>query len=515
MEIMRLRLFTRFAQTVLLASILAACATAPFDYPKNYSEALVDTDNTSLGKEVAEWTGAHPGQSGFYPLIEGLDALGVRLAMIDAAERTIDAQYFLMKPDSAGRLFAGKLLQAADRGVRVRLLLDDIFTTVDDSALLVLNQHPNVELRLFNPIGRRGIYHLNYLGDFKNANRRMHNKSFTVDNQVSVVGGRNIADEYFELLTDTEFRDFDMFAMGPVAAEVSATFDLFWNHRLAVPMEAFESGKELPDLESARANVDKNTIEASRSIYGRALDSPLMRDIAQDRVKLFPGESRVITDDPEKLLNKVSAEHKILVTALAGLIDEATSEVVVITPYFIPGEAGVEFWRTITSRGVRVVIVTNSLASNNHVPVHGGYTRYRGDMIDAGVEMYETRVDAAKTQQVDSEQVYDSLTLHTKGIIIDRRYTFVGSLNLDPRSIDINTEAGILIDSAELAGNLLDGFFLNLPQFSYRVTQNEKGKLRWTTIIDGEETVETKEPQASRWLRFKAFLSKILPEGQL
>jgi len=512
---MRLRLSTMLAQTVLSALLLAACATAPLDYPRNHSEAVVDTGNTSLGKEVAEWTGAHPGKSGFFPLIEGLDALGVRLALIDAAECTIDAQYFLMKPDSAGRLFAGKLLEAADRGVRVRLLLDDIFTTVDDDAFLVLNQHPNIEIRLFNPIGRRGIYHLNYLGDFKLANRRMHNKSFTVDNQVSVVGGRNIADEYFELLTDAEFRDFDMFAMGPVAAEISDTFDLFWNHHLSLPMEAFESGKELPDLETARANMDKTVIEASRSIYGRALDSPLMRDIAKDRVELFPGDSQVITDDPEKLLNKISSDHKVLVTALAAIIDEATSEVVVITPYFIPGKTGVEFWRTITDKGVRVVIVTNSLASNNHVPVHGGYTRYRRDMIDAGVEMYEVRVDAARTPRGDKKQTYDSMTLHTKGILIDRRYTFVGSLNLDPRSIDINTEAGVLIDSAELAGELLDGFFLNLPQFAYRVTENEKGKLIWTTVIDGEEVVESTEPQASRWLRFKAFLAKILPESQL
>jgi putative cardiolipin synthase len=476
-------LFSKTFAPFALAFFLAGCATAPLDFPRDHSVALVDTSDTGLGREVAEWAAKHPGKSGFYPLVEGLDALGIRLALIDRAERTIDAQYFLMKPDSAGRLFAGKLLEAADRGVRVRLLLDDIFTTVDDDAFIVLNQHPNIELRLFNPIGRRGIYHLNYIGDFKLANRRMHNKSFTVDNQMSVVGGRNIADEYFELLTEAEFRDFDMFAAGPVAAEISETFDRFWNHKLSVPMEAFETDKALPDLETARANMDKSAIEASRSIYGRALASPLMQDIAEDRVELFPGDSQVITDDPEKLLNKVSADHKILVTALAGVIDEAESEVVVITPYFIPGKKGVEFWRSITDKGVRVVIVTNSLASNNHVPVHGGYARYRHDMIEAGVEMYEARVDASKVREGSSQQAYDSLTLHTKGILIDRRYTFVGSLNL--------------------------------PSFAYRVTENEKGKLRWTAVIDGEEIVETSEPQASRWLRFKAYIFRIFPEGQL
>jgi len=507
--------FSRTFAPLIFALFLASCATAPLDFPKQYSEAIVETGDTSLGREVAEWTAEHPGKSGFYPLVGGLDALGIRLAMIDRAERTIDAQYFLMKPDSAGVLFVIKLLEAADRGVRVRFLLDDIFTTVKDDGLLLLNQHPNIEIRLFNPVGRGGVYMLNYLGDFKLANRRMHNKSFTVDNQMSVVGGRNIADEYFELLDDTEFMDFDMFAAGPVAAEIASTFDRFWNHKLALPMEAFETDKEKPDLAAARKNFDKTVIEAINSIHGRALTSPLMLDVVEDRVKLFPADSQVVTDDPDKLLNKVSVDQKILVTALAGQVDEAESEVVVITPYFIPGKNGVEFWRSIVAKGVRVVIVTNSLASNNHVPVHGGYARYRHDMIDAGVELYETRVDASKVPEGGVHQGYDSTTLHTKALLIDRRITFVGSLNLDPRSIDINTEVGVLVDNAELAGGMAGRFFEALPSFAYRVTENEKGKLRWTTVIDGAEVVETKEPQASLWLRFKAFIMRIAPEGQL
>lgn len=509
------RQFTRALTLVVLSLFLAACATAPFDYPRNYSEAITDTGDTHLGKEVAEWTVAHPGKSGFYPLVAGIDAFGARLALIDRAERTIDAQYFLMKPDSAGRLFAFKLIEAADRGVRVRLLLDDIFTTVDDDAFKVLNQHPNIELRLFNPIGRGGVYAVSYIGHFKRANRRMHNKSFTVDNQVSIVGGRNIADEYFELLTDAEFRDFDMLAIGPVAADISKTFDRFWNHELAVPMEAFKSGKELPDLATARAGVDKKIIETSQLIYERALSSPLMQDLIEDKVAFFPADSNVVTDDPEKLLNKVSADYKVLVTALAGVVDEAESEVVVITPYFIPGKNGVEFWRHITDKGVRVIVVTNSLASNNHTPVHAGYAGYRHDLIDAGVELYEVRVDASKLPEDSDQQGYDSVTLHIKALLIDRRHTFVGSLNLDPRSIDINTEMGVLIDNADLAGGMTEKFLQGLPSFAYRVTENENGKLRWTTIIDGQEVVETREPQTSRWLRFKAWIFRIFPEGQL
>lgn len=509
------QIFSNTFVPLVLVLFLAGCATAPLDFPKSHSEALVDTSDTYLGKEVAEWTAKHPGKSGFYPLVAGIDAFGARLALIDRAELTIDAQYFLMKPDSAGRLFAMKLLEAADRGVRVRFLLDDIFTTVDDDAFEVMNQHPNIELRLFNPVGRGGIYYMNYLGDFKLANRRMHNKSFTVDNQISIVGGRNIADEYFELLTDAEFRDFDILAVGPIAADISETFDRFWNHELAVPMEAFGNDKKLPDLATARADLDRKARETSDIIYERAISSPLIQDLIEERVELFPADSTVVTDDPEKLLNKVSADYKVLVTALAIAVDEAASEVVVITPYFIPGKNGVEFWRSITNKGVRVVVVTNSLASNNHTPVHAGYARYRHDMIDAGVEMYEVRVDASKLPEGSDQQGYDSVTLHVKALLIDRRHAFIGSLNLDPRSIDINTEMGVLIDNADLTGGMMERFFQNLPSFAYRVTEDEKGKLRWTAMIDGEEVVETSEPQASRWLRFKAFLFRIFPEGQL
>jgi putative cardiolipin synthase len=280
-------------------------------------------------------------------------------------------------------------------------------------------------------------------------------------------------------------------------------------------MEALETNKKLPDLATARANVDKASIEAGQTIYGRALDSVLLRNIKEDKVALFPADSRVVTDDPDKLLNKVSDDQKILVTALAEAIDEAESEVVVITPYFIPGKSGVEFWRSITNKGVRVVIITNSLASNNHVPVHSAYARYRHDMIAAGVELYEVRVDANEAREGDAKTAYDSLTLHTKAAFIDRRYFLVGSLNLDPRSIDINTEFGVFIDNTDLAGGIADRLFTILPSFAYRVTENEKGKLRWTVQIDDEELVERKEPQASAWLKFKAFLSGILPEGQL
>ena len=207
---------------------------------------LNPTAQRSLTQKIRRWantaaheTAQHDGLSGFYPLRQGMDALGVRLRLAERAEKSIDMQYFLMKLDTAGVVMANALLKSADRGVRVRFLLDDVFTTVPDRSFLLMNQHPNIEIRIFNPVSRRGVYAFNFIGQFSQANRRMHNKSFTVDNSISVVGGRNIADEYFELKADAVFVDFDVLAVGPIAAEISNSFDEYWNHSRAVPIEQF------------------------------------------------------------------------------------------------------------------------------------------------------------------------------------------------------------------------------------------------------------------------------------
>lgn len=507
-----------YIYSLLIALVLGGCAAGPIDYPRNYSEAMPATGDSLFGREAADLAAKNPaarGQSGYYPLLFGTDAFGARLTLADLAERSIDAQYFLMKKDSAGLIFADRLLRAADRGVRVRLLLDDVFTSVEDTDLGMLDQHPNIEVRVFNPIGRGGFYYLNYLADFKRANRRMHNKSFTVDGHVSIVGGRNIADEYFEIKKDSEFRDFDMFALGPITRDVAAKFDLFWNHKLSVPVQALVDQDDLRDLNEVRANFDEDERARAVAIYENAIGSPLLQDLVDERVSMFVADGEVITDDPDKLLNTVSTEQQVLVTALAAMVTQAESEVVVVTPYFIPGKNGVEFWRTIVNHGVRVVILTNSLASNNHIPVHAAYARYRHDMLQAGVELYELKVDATGQPRNPNEEQSESVTLHTKAVAIDRKILSVGSLNLDPRSIDINTESALVIRSPALTEQLVAAALERLPTTAYRVTEDGKGRLLWTATVDGTEVVETGEPQSGNWRRFKAFLSRILPESQL
>ena len=499
---------------LLLTVVFTGCATVSFDEPKPYSNTITDTADTRLGKKVSRWVEAHDGLSGFYPLSEGMDSLGARLRLAEQADKTIDLQYFLMKDDTAGIVMANALLKAADRGVRVRFLLDDIFTTAPDRGFLLIDQHPNIEVRLFNPISRSGYSGLNFLGDFKQANRRMHNKSFTVDNQISITGGRNIADEYFDLKMDSVFIDYDVLAVGPIAAEISKSFNEYWNHSRAVPIDRVATNKDNEDLETVRANIEKEFNGIYDTVYKQALESELLQELISDRRPLYPANARVLSDSPDKLINEISEEQMQLATDLREVLLSAEKEIIVITPYYVPGDSGVEFFRNLVDKGVRVVVLTNSLASNNHVPVHGGYARYRKDVIRAGVELYEARAPAARELKRTDEGP-DVLTLHTKAFLIDQRYLFVGSLNLDPRSIEINAEMGLLIDSAKMiAENHADNDEI-IAALTYRVLLNEDGDLEWHGRIDGEEVIETKEPDTSFWLRFKAWFMKIAPESQL
>ena len=500
---------------LLTVMVFIGCASVPLDYPKTPSGALSDTTETSLARSSTAWRASNPGLNGFYPLLEGFDAFGARLKLIDRAERSIDAQYFLMKPDYAGLVFTRKLLEAADRGVRVRFLLDDIFTTVDDLALILLNEHPNVELRIFNPISRKGSQTLNYMGHFETANRRMHNKSFTVDNQAAIVGGRNIAEEYFQLDTSGQFIDFDMLCTGPIVKDISTAFDTYWNHELAVPMDALYDEKDIEQLEAKKSQLSAAMQESGESIYAKSIDTELMRKFFARSLDPYAAKARVIIDDPQKLLEEVADEHKIVATEIVEAFNNAHEEILIFTPYFIPGKRGVEILKNIAAKGVRIVLVTNSLATNNHTAVHSAYASYRKRVLKAGVELYEVRGNAAEIELEDGTKKFEHLTMHSKGILIDQRYTFVGSLNLDPRSIDINTEMGVMIDSEDLARFLAEDSFQRLPAMAYQLKLDEKNNIIWHATIDGKQIVETKEPQTTAWQRFKAWFLKIAPERQL
>ncbi|MGB5629766.1 MAG: phospholipase D family protein [Woeseiaceae bacterium] len=505
----------RFLHCVIGAVFLAGCTSVPLDYPREPSTALNNTSDTTLAAESHHFRQRQPDTNGFYPLHEGLDAFGARLTLIESAEKSIDAQYFLIKPDSAGLVFSAKLLEAADRGVRVRFLIDDIFTTVSDSKLIHLHEHPNVEVRIFNPISRKGIKAFNYLGNFGLLNRRMHNKSFTADYQIAVVGGRNIAEEYFQLDTSGEFIDFDMLVMGPIIGDISASFDEYWNHELAVPMHALYDRSDSEKMAEVKQEVSAK-MEAQRdSVYARAVHTNLVHDLRAQTIIPHIADAKIIVDSPQKLEEKPTDENKIVMTELRKVFKDAEEEIIIFTPYYIPGERGMETINEITAKGVRVVVLTNSLASNNHTSVHSAYSSYRKRLLDAGVELWEARANAAEVVNADGSKELEHLTLHTKGAIVDRQKVFVGSLNLDPRSTDLDSEIGLIIDSLELGTLLAENAMDGIPNMAYRLKLDENRKIRWHATIDGQEVVETREPLTSWWRRFQAWFLKIAPEKEL
>ncbi len=502
------------ATVMALIGLLAGCATVSVDQPKSHTVAITDTADTWLGQYAAYESERQGGLSAFFPLHQGMDALGVRLRLAENAQKGIDLQYFLIKNDTAGAVVANALLKAADRGVRIRFLLDDVFTTVPDDSFLLINQHPQIEIRIFNPVSRSGFYGLNFLGQFDQANRRMHNKSFTVDNAISVVGGRNIADEYFQLKRDAVFADLDLLAIGPIAADISSSFDEYWNHPLAVPIDQFVTGRQTEDLETVRSDIAEALDGIYETVYRQALDSRLLQDLAAGRQPLFGGPAWVLADAPDKLVNPIDETHMRLAQDLREILQRANKEIFFISPYFVPGDSGVQALRDHVARGVRVIVLTNSLASTNHVPVHAGYARYRRQVVEAGVALYEVRVNVADEARGDPGGP-KRLTLHTKAILIDHRYAFIGSLNIDPRSFAINAEMGLLIDNAPMVADFTRKLDEWLPTVAYRVRVNDSGKLEWHGRIDGREVTETKEPLTSWWRRFKAWCMKIVPESQL
>jgi len=471
--------------------------------------------DTFLERLVAEEAAEHPGLSGFVPLTDGIDALGARLILIDRAERSIDAQYYFILNDVTGHLFVSRLLAAADRGVRVRLLVDDIATRSLDVGMSKLDRHPNFEVRIFNPFSRRLGRLLHFIMNFRRANRRMHNKSFTVDGVATVVGGRNIGAEYFAARTDVNFGDLDLLGFGPVARDVGFAFDTYWDDALAAPIADLVRRPSDSDaaLESLRVRIAESLEGLDQSDYGEALRSTLL-----DRLQGMDGgvewaPAHVVFDPPGKIRGEVEpgqiAER--MATSLFQGIGTAERELLVVSPYFVPLEGGVELLGATQARGVRSIILTNSLASSDVVAVHSGYAPFRLPLLRHGVELFESRNDARMTGPVRAGAALSRSSLHAKIFIVDRQRLFVGSFNWDPRSVSINTEMGILVDSPELARRIAELILALLPSATWRVREVASGRLRWSRTEDGREIVATREPGASFWRRLLASLLRCLP----
>jgi putative cardiolipin synthase len=503
----------------VLVTILVGCSTVDFDQPKQESNALSDTGATYLGKQLAGASDGHPdGYSGFLPLADGIEALSLRLLLADRAEKSIDAQYYLLKEGIVGSAFVGSLLRAADRGVRVRLLLDDMFTGGYDAGMAGLDSHPNIEIRIFNPFASRSARFLDGITSFSRINRRMHNKSFTVDNQITLIGGRNIADEYFGARKDAKFGDLDVLAIGPVVQDVSDMFDGYWRHERSAPVSAFAILPDDPtaELERQRVKLEQARKEITTSKYAAAVKAQILEDAGADLNVFIWAPYRLAVDSPDKGIKSKAENADSIVSTLLDSLLSAEKELVIISPYFVPGKSGVEVLAGLQERGVDVTVVTNSLAANNQAMVHGGYTPSRKPLLKAGIRIFEVRADAsvAGAQIVAADSA--KTTLHTKAFVVDRREAFIGSFNFDPRSANINTELGVIIRSPEIAAEVADMVELNAATEAFEVFLNENGKIRWRGMEHGSEIILDKEPQTTWGQRFMAGVYRFLPiRGQL
>jgi putative cardiolipin synthase len=409
-------------------------------------------------------------------------------------------------------------LQAADRGVRVRLLLDDILTKGYDAGMAALDSHPNFEVRIFNPFGARTFRYAGSITSVSRINRRMHNKSFTVDNQITIIGGRNIAAEYFGAEETKKFGDLDVMGIGPVVQDVSEMFDTYWNYRAALPPAAFA---DMPDdpaaaLQQLRDRIEQNRQDVQGTAYADAVKRTVERYIEAHEELFIWAPYELAYDSPDKSDKKRAEAAASITTPLLKSLRSAEKSLIIISPYFVPRKTGIEGLIELKKRGIDITIVTNSLAANNQKTVHGGYAGSRKPLLKEGIKIYEVRPDA---DIAGSELVAFSgarATLHTKAFIVDDKEVFIGSFNFDPRSANINTELGVIIKSPEIAATYIDIVEAKAPHQAYEVFLNDKGKLRWRSLENGEIVVYDKEPQTSWWDRFVVGFYRAMPiRGQL
>jgi putative cardiolipin synthase len=506
-----------------LVVVLAACASSPPRVDKPVSEAVAPVVDTAATEYVeAEEQSRPPGHSGFRLLTRPTNALMSRIALADQAAEAIDVQTFLFNDDATGRLVAVRLLDAADRGVRVRLLVD-AFYSPDPDLVDALDAHRNIEVRLFNPFGSRDPGMLSTMGqmlmEFSRLNRRMHNKSFIVDNRVAIIGGRNIGNQYFDASGESNFRDLDLLAIGRVVRDASRAFDSYWNDETVVPASAYGSEhNDAGSLAQLRARLDKNLRQFAQSDYAEAIVAELPHGATEVRPgEWFWGPAELVSDQPEKVEARGDQPGLRIGPRLQQVLDAAQSEVVMTTPYFVPGEAEVRHLLGLVGRGVDVSVLTNSLASTDHPTAHGAYSERRRPLVEGGVRLFELKPRPEQAPSEAAEESGGDVTLHAKSFVVDRRYVFVGSLNMDQRSKLLNTEMGVIVDNADLAKAVVDYFAsATSPANAYEVVIESPGSaLRWATDDDGQRVLLKSEPGAGLRRRAKALLAKLLPVDNL
>jgi len=508
---------------VLIVSIVfcAGCASLPDNDGIEKSYSLTASSQALLSQLSESNLSSLSHDSGFIMMVDGIDAFIARLALAREAQNSIDAQYYIWHDDLTGKVLLNELINAADRGVRVRLLVDDInLSSARDKGVALIATHPNISVRVFNPFSRNSNRTLQLLTRYGDVTRRMHNKSFIADGRVSIIGGRNIGNEYFSANPLLEFGDLDVFAIGQVVEQVASVFDLYWNSSLAYPIEALRSEKLSPEtILEKREELIRFVKSKQQSPYAsRAREATLLTQLKENKLLFHSGEAEVFYDLPEKLVSDRSQTELHLSHNLSSHTLAVKDEMLIVTPYFVPGKEGIAYFKQLKNRGVDVKILTNSLASTDVSIVHAGYKTSRKALLKAGVELYELKANLAVAPSPDKRSTGSSkASLHAKTFALDRQSLFVGSLNLDPRSFVENTEVGMLIHSPDIANMLGELFDSKLPEISYQLTWDERSnKILWKESLGDRKKIYDYDPKTSWWLRrWVDFMSLFPIESQL
>ncbi len=462
--------------------------------------AIPASDANVLGRLMAEGASAHPGLSGVIPLRNGHDALASRLALIEAARVSIDTQYYIWHDDTSGILLLDALHKAAARGVRVRLLLDDNGITGLDPTIAALNRQKNFSVRLFNPSTIRSPKYAGYTFDFLRMNRRMHNKSLIVDGAAAIIGGRNIGDEYFQVGAEAFYVDMDVMATGPVVPRTAAVFDAYWNSASVFDVAQVIAGAgDLPAFEARAAEV-RDSEATHRLLDGFRADAGLY---AERAAEMEWTTVQVVADDPVKGQG-IATPDQLMITRLGDIMGTIERRFDVVSAYFVPGPKGTQVFTDLARAGKDVRVLTNALNTTDVLMVHAGYARYRRELLEAGVKLYELKLRGGMA----SEKTFQSnpfglsgASLHAKTFAVDDARVFIGSFNFDPRSATLNCEMGFLIDSPGIANQVSRGFEERLDQISYRPMLTPEGKMVWRELEpDGSTTIYQEEPGAT-WVQ--------------
>jgi putative cardiolipin synthase len=519
---------------ILLTAFLGGCASLPpgRDFPKVASAALAHPETTRLGDQFAIAAREHSGTSGFRIITVGVDGFLARAQMINAAERTLDLQYFIFRGDETGRMLTDALLRAADRGVRVRVLVDDGDTVAGDEQILALAGYPGVEVRVFNPFAYRGHRQLlravEFLFHSSRLDYRMHNKLLVVDNSVALVGGRNIGNQYFQLDPESQFADSDVFSAGPIVEQLSATFDEYWNSRFAIPAQALSSGKHRAAIHLAHERAHERPGQQLLPLQTNGVDyakriatGEPYAGIISGRLPLVWASAQLVCDSPDKK-EVVSGERagRLMTRTVIRTAGTVQSELLMVTPYFVPTDGETQLLKDLRQRNVRVRVITNSLESATDIAAQAGYLRSRVQLLKEGVEVYEIRSQLGSTRgsgQTAAVSRFGTYSLHAKLFVFDRQKLFIGSMNFDQRSRHLNTEIGLIIDSPALAQQTAARFeAMARPENSYLPTlaaagRDLKARLVWRTEENGQAVEYAREPSRSAWQRWKLRFFSLLP----